>query len=102
MKTIKEAAREYADNTAFLVDEPHKVKCYKSFVEGVNFVQRWISVEEGLPKKLSCGESEFVLVKDEFGLFSTAYYDYDFDYWANSVSNRYWQKVTHWRKIELE
>jgi hypothetical protein len=60
MKTIKEAAKEYAANRPYLQDEPEKVKFYKSFLAGVAFAQQWISTDEEFPN-----EGSLVLVKDD-------------------------------------
>jgi hypothetical protein len=103
MKTIEQASQEYAwPYRGYDFAEAPAKDVEAAFVAGVKFAQRWISVKDELPEKLSCGESKFVLVKNEFGFLSAAYYDYDTDHWVNSITNRYWQKITHWRPIELK
>jgi len=97
MKTIKEACVEV------ILDAPCGLPNYEEddynagfvhgvdygFKAGVEFAQRWISVEEELPEK---GEKVLVLLDDN---------DIQFDSWLG-----YWfawhHKVTHWRPIELK
>jgi hypothetical protein len=45
MKTVKEAAAEYAAGT----DKANSERVEKDFIEGVKFAQRWIGIDEELP-----------------------------------------------------
>jgi hypothetical protein len=95
MKTVKEAAREYADpghsgGTDYMTQAGER-----AFIAGVEFAQRWISVEEELPEFL-----EVVLVKNKNGFASTgrrgrARFIID-------LSDMRDEEVTHWRHIELK
>jgi hypothetical protein len=103
MKTIKEAAREYADNRPYLLHEPEKVKYYTSFMAGVEFAQKWISVEDELPEAGYGGEvSDTVLIKDDFKHVGTGRYWIEDKQWIQDVPNKYYATVTHWRRIEIE
>ena len=60
------------------------------FKAGVEFAQRWISVEDELPE-----ESDFVLVKTGSGCITTAYFHQEDSYFTSGI-------ITHWRPIELK
>lgn len=105
METIEQAAIDYAES---LEDNDYTIETEAAFKAGVEFAQRWISVEEELP---DIGEE--VLVKRELRQGDT---------WVQrfcSVSTRLapsgeWEDVkwsdvghtrgivTHWRPIELK
>ena len=57
METIEEKAKEFAFRYA-------EEQCESFFKAGVEFAQRWISVEDELPK-----EGVSVLIKNDFGCF---------------------------------
>ena len=99
MKTIERAASIYAEPIAS--DLSHKsmddlnicdLEDYiaESFKEGVEFAQRWISVEEELPEKLVQ-----VIVKLENGWHTTTWITENGDFAFNV-------KPTHWRPINLK
>jgi 5,10-methenyltetrahydromethanopterin hydrogenase len=106
MKTIKEKAEEYAlEVTKKHHSDIHSLRAKFEFVTikndfilGAKFVQRWIPVEEELPKT-----GQLVLIKNKEGDISTARYcenlkskfAIDFD----EISDK---NVTHWRPIEFE
>ena len=56
MLNINEAAKEFSEKSVWA--------CPISFKAGIKFAQRWISVEEELPK-----EGISVLFKNDFGFF---------------------------------
>ena len=105
MKTIEDAARDYAES---FEDNDYTIETEFAFKAGAEFAQRWISVEEELP---DIGEE--VLVKRELRQGDT---------WVQrfcSVSTRLapsgeWEDVkwsdvghtrgivTHWRLIEFK
>ena len=116
METIEEAAVIYTDENPFgnitwnntsEIDRL-KEKKYQGFIAGVEFAQRWISVEEELPQ-----EGISVLIKNDFGYFG-----------INVLENGIWRMCTvekiagllnlkeyelkkfamptHWRPIELK
>ena len=100
MKKIEEVAKEFSEKSVWA--------CPISFKAGVEFAQRWISVEDELPK-----EGISVLIKNDFGYFG-----------INVLENGVWRmctvekiagllnlkeyelenfaKPTHWRPIELK
>jgi hypothetical protein len=100
MKTIKEAAKEYAYRT----DKALAEFVSEDFIAGVEFAQRWISVEEELPP---CS-GEDILIKGidrrgYEGIIDTGYMRGKTPEVENFVSNAcVLIKVTHWRKIELK
>ena len=105
MKTIKEAAHEYFRKAQLGLENPGSES---GFIAGVEFAQRWISVEEELPR-----EGTSVLIKNDFGYFG-----------INVLENGIWRMCTvekiagllnlkeyelekfamptHWRPIELK
>jgi len=96
MKTIKEAAKSPEFNRALLLSNPHQV-ITKSFESGVEFAQRWISVEDELPHVDPDFEfSEMVLTK-VMDTYCTNRYHSGLKRWSSWDMN-----VTHWRPIELK
>lgn len=124
MKTIEDLALEYVNSTSIIFPE-EAVK--KAFKKGVEFAQRWISIEDELPK-----EGEEVLLfnekwKDEDynprglrigflgadGFISAHWWNYQDCYMTisknecegNSAYSKEIQEITeptHWRPIELK
>jgi len=109
MKTIVEKSRLYAESKANPMFRSLEVSiAEKAFKAGVEFAQRWISVEDELPK-----EGISVLIKNDFGYFG-----------INVLENGIWRMCTvekiagllnlkeyelekfatptHWRPIELK
>ena len=98
MKTIEKAARDYVKSkinsesarTGFDYD---LVDLKKAFKAGVEYAQRWIKVEEGLPEN-----DGFYIVKcKKANLPSIS----SFFTHSNQWGIGYFMKVTHWRKIDL-
>jgi len=94
MKTIEKAADEYIpknwDSLGKIADD--------AFKAGVEFAQRWISVDEELPEINNCNSSKNVLVKTKDGDVLIGYL-YINGWFANS---QYPCEITHWRPIELK
>jgi len=94
MKTIEEAAIEYAEKNKKTRLSNHITKT--DFKAGVEFAQRWIPVEEELPE-----DGGIVLVrstnpkKPSTAFFTKGIFRCDFV----GISH---QQVTHWRPIELK
>lgn len=61
MKTAEQAAREYAESKSTYFDEGATIEMGASFLLGVKWAERWIPVEEELPK-----EGALCLIKDKF------------------------------------
>ena len=116
MKTIKEAAKEYA--ISLHADDCHlsisEIEMYAKtdFEAGVEFAQRWIPVEEELPKNAN----EIILKNEKWiteynpngtrmgymdnerkKLFYSAYWDENGQCYSMSE-----EQPTHWRPIELK
>ena len=70
METIEEAAKEFSEKSVWA--------CPISFKAGVEFAQRWISVEDELPQ-----EGTSVLIKNDFGYFG-----------INVLENGIWRMCT--------
>ena len=82
-----------------------KAKYYDGFKAGVEFAQRWISVEDELPEDEN-KESDFsvcVLAKDMHGKTMSAYYHFKkYSFYSNAFSKSELIGITHWRPIELK
>jgi hypothetical protein len=110
MKTIREAAKEYAELHTRGNDEmarAFKGATSSAFMEGAQFAQRWISVEEELPSPNSefIHTSLFVLVKTDIGFIRTATYNHQkrcFVTERGMQLDKDLGNVTHWRHIELK
>ena len=89
MKTIEEAAKEFLEKrqTAIGRKETGAYPPTAWFKAGVAFAQRWVSVEEELPKYGEC-----VLIKRRGGLVDVAY----------SFDSEDKKRAIFWRPIELE
>jgi len=86
MKTIEEAAKQYG------MSRVESQTAYTSFIDGVEFAQRWISIEEELPPlyiDIVCKELSGY---DCYKIFSSKERD------KKIVMNG----ITHWRPIELK
>ena len=100
MKTIEEAARDYALSRE---DNDYTIETEMAFEAGVEFTQRWIPIErdnEGLVKYSTMDEMEsnvpFItrLTNDE---------EFQYDIWYEfSADIDFDQFYTHWRPIELK
>jgi len=110
MKTIEEAAREYADS---IWGENYITECknYHSdgFKSGVEFAQRWVPIEEELPEQ---GNNVLVKllkpdynssIKDATVESITIAYVNCYNQFIISMMNN-WESdfITHWRPIELK
>jgi hypothetical protein len=111
MKTIVQAAAEYAENESSTTRSEQV-----AFVDGAVFAQRWIPVEDELPEvnkqvlvKIQCVLKQLTdrRLDDLFELHSMGHYDGIYKKWFilhSLVEKNYhctsW-KVTHWRPIEL-
>lgn len=120
MKSVKEAAKDFS--LCALMDyeaeeelngevdiEEFSSECFK---RGVEFAQRWISVEEELPLCFEYGNwdglrSEFVLAKDNTGewhkarLYSGLLDVFKFNQWVDSRDYDL-IGIIEWRQIELK
>ena len=105
MKKIKEASHEYFRAAQLGFENPGSEAGFKA---GVEFAQRWISVEDELPNfdkyKYPNGDFEIFLVKMSTGSISPK-----IKYCvANLIAEGRWSceydwsVVTHWRPIELK
>lgn len=60
MKTAQEAAREYANDNGFMLDEWHDI--HNAFLAGAQWAEGWISVKDECPK-----DEDLILAKDPDG-----------------------------------
>lgn len=109
MKTIKEAARDYAIHEYWgvceIVDCDGMIdKSEEDFKAGIEFAQRWIPVEEELPEV-----GEIVLVRTKINKVTTCEMYIPKDYLDNILGEKKWaasynfiQAITHWRYIDLK
>ena len=91
MKTVQSEAEEiciYVDNSC-----DARTVAYESFLSGVEFAQRWISVEEELPNEMEC-----VLLKSEY----LGSINYDIGFLMRGKFKTKNGKPTHWRRIDLK
>ena len=103
MKTIEEAAKEYAKDKYLYI--PDMVfQCENHFEAGVEFAQRWIPVEEELPEV-----GDVVLVRTRIGKVLTCEMYIPEDCLGNVLGEKEWcgsynfkQAVTHWRPVNLK
>jgi hypothetical protein len=94
MKTIEEASEEYMNQqpkTSLMQD----MGIMKAFEAGVEFAQRWISVDEELPK---IGEEVFLRMDKGIGT-GCRIAEKRFNKISGAGS---FGSVTHWRHVELK
>ena len=100
MKTVECVAKEFSEKSVWA--------CPISFKAGVEFAQRWISVEDELPK-----EGVSVLTKNDFGYFGIE--NFENGVWRMCTVEKIagllnlkeyelekFATPTHWRPIELK
>ncbi|MDR1122226.1 MAG: DUF551 domain-containing protein [Dysgonamonadaceae bacterium] len=100
MKTIEEAAHEYFRRGQLGLAEPDSEA---GFIAGVEFAQRWISVDEELPNKyvvvMAKVEYNSLIIEDIICLC----YRYNNEWYFKSNNGlASSMKFTHWRHIELK
>lgn len=106
MKTIEEAAKERAGlkKNQRIDDEEkyyngHLCEKYFCFKSGVEFAQRWISIEEELPETNEFCESKKCIVKN------ATYNCVDIARYYSNTNTWYFDStdfiVTHWRPIDI-
>lgn len=91
METIEEAARKNCEFNEFSLRQfdKHFIECFK---DGVEFAQRWIPVEEELPKT----EDKYLVIRNG---------NIEIELWKVTNDKGYWYDylgITHWRLIELK
>jgi hypothetical protein len=102
MKTIKEAAAEYADR--FFEERLGRTGARSGFEMGIKFAQRWISVEKELPRPAEAVLVKFENRKDCRPMVACISEDGDPDCWFGVVEAAYIRidTPTHWRHIQFE
>lgn len=90
MKTIEQAAKE-----VYRYEVEMKDPYLTGFKAGVEFAQRWISVEEEMPH-----DYERLLVKDNSNDYELSYHD-ELNRWCNPDFSSI-GTITHWRPIEIK
>ena len=91
MKSIDVASKEHEQQFGFNSEGEINSSPAESFKAGVEFAQRWISVDDELPKK-----GDRILLKDK---------DDEIECWL--IYNEYdvaflMKRFTHWRYLELK
>ena len=109
MKTIEEMACEYCNKT-FQCSKEKTEELAKSclsgkkmcFLDGIKYAQTWISVDDELPEEIGgvFPTSKFVLALTSANEPCIALYNHNSKVW--SILERGFDKITHWRPIELE
>lgn len=95
MKTIEEAAKEYADKT-WVISENREWDT-NDFKAGVEFAQRWIPIEEESPEK-----GVYVLCKVNTYLPFIGNYSGE-EMFFKSAEDPYTRiLITHWRPIDIK
>ena len=99
MKTIEEAARDYALSRE---DNDYTIETEMAFNAGVEFVQRWIHVDEELPR---IGEKVITKMdKDKrtsYGIATRIREEWEIDaHWVDHTFSN--MTITHWRFIDLK
>lgn len=102
MKTIKQAAN-YADK--YFEERLGNTGARNGFIAGVEFAQRWISVEDEKPGTAS--ESGTIILMDGNSFVGMGFFDkkMEFHFLApgrGSLIGHANVTFTHWRKIHLE
>ena len=90
MKTIEKIIRE------FISDYPtdaEQMAARSGFRAGVEFAQRWISIEDELPE-----EDKYVLLKYDFGIYMGGWNGDEFFEETGTIDD---STPTHWRPIEV-
>jgi hypothetical protein len=100
MKTLKEIANTYAEThyPNGCVSNAYS-GARNGFMAGVNFAQKWNSVNDKLPNETGWNKAPY-LVKTEIGLSVAGYTNGWFHYKGGLCLKN--SSVTHWRYIELE
>ena len=100
MKTIEEAAKEYAkDKYRYIPDMIFQ--CENHFKAGVEFAQRWIPVEEELPdEKNGCINKEVIAFTSDNCAYILIYDDYLG--WLPNGTDADIDNITHWRPLNLK
>ena len=101
MKTIEEAAKEYAEKLNYSMEAKHNMCPMDfeiSFKKGIAFAEEWISVEDELPEN-----SIEIIFKTKEGRVYSGFYGLSCNFYAtltNILGNNIMiDKVTHWRPI---
>ena len=99
MKTIEEAAKEYAEKLNYSMEAKHNMCPMDfeiSFKKGIAFAEKWISVEDELPEN-----DNIILVKTNLGCVATAYLHgkkSGFIVYGDEAYKEF-GNITHWRPI---
>jgi len=90
MKTIEQAAKIIYNDA----------KSIGAFINGAEFAESWIKVEDELPEKVSLDVSELVLTEDDKGVMMLERYDHDQKMFLGiNYSSLEVRRVVKWRPI---
>ena len=97
MKTIEQASVEYSKEQ-YDHDPIMRFQCETHFKAGIEFAQRWISVEEELPE---LKEKQYsILAKTKTNEYIVVNVFGDIEYLRKGIFEYF--NITHWRPIELK
>ena len=101
MKTIEQASVEYS-KTQYGYDPTMRFQCETHFEAGIEFAQRWISVDDELPE---IGEKVITkMTKDKrtsYGIATRIREEWEINaHWIDHTFSN--MNITHWRPIELK
>ena len=102
MKTIEEKSFEYKENVDLsnICDTKDvRFEIQDAFTAGAEFAQRWISVDEELPKIDESGESDLILMKIDHFIYVGNYTE-DGE-WVELITREKYTP-THWRHINIK
>jgi len=99
MKTIAQAAEEYANNEKRTTNS-----LAAAFIDGAEFAQRWISIEDELPEREGefNPDSLFVLVRTNIDFIRIALYSHRQNKWfvpGGKQFDKTLGKINYWRPI---
>ena len=102
MKTIETFKEDYVNQ--FCCSEAPRQELLDAIDAGVEFAQRWISVDEELPVRdeLYLYFSKEVLAMTDTGNYYVAYYDKSYSSFINVTDDTALPEIIKWRPIELQ
>ena len=107
MKTIEQILKECENIYKPIGKDPEQDRINSNRIAGrycIDAIQKWIDVEQELPKRGSWNVSANVLVKISIDVTAVAFYDYDTEEWtvehgSASIRNGW---IVSWRPIQYE
>lgn len=102
MKTIKQAAKEYANKNHFrFINNIEREVDIKAFEAGVNFAQQWISVDDELPEIKNKRYQIHIKYKSGIDIYDTLAIEPSICTKENLLEILNELNITHWRPINI-